>query len=57
MCVVTLMYEGGKQKVDMQEKLINEIAVKHRGMAAGEENGKKGYLLTFLIAYIRDFAA
>jgi alkyldihydroxyacetonephosphate synthase len=51
------MYEGGKQKVDMQEKLINEIAVKHRGMAAGEENGKKGYLLTFLIAYIRDFAA
>lgn len=25
-------------------------------MAGGEENGKRGYLLTFLIAYVRDFA-
>jgi len=25
-------------------------------MAGGEENGKRGYLLTYLIAYIRDFA-
>ena len=25
-------------------------------MAAGAENGMKGYLLTFLIAYVRDFA-
>jgi alkyldihydroxyacetonephosphate synthase len=26
-------------------------------MAAGAENGMKGYILTFLIAYIRDFAS
>ena len=25
-------------------------------MAGGEENGHRGYLLTFLIAYVRDFA-
>ncbi|UYV80185.1 AGPS [Cordylochernes scorpioides] len=25
-----------------------------RGLAAGEENGKRGYMLTFVIAYIRD---
>ena len=25
-------------------------------MAGGAENGKRGYLLTYLIAYVRDFA-
>lgn len=57
MVVVTLMFEGSKKKVDAQEKMINEIAAKYKGMPAGEDNGKKGYLLTFLIAYIRDFAS
>lgn len=33
------------------------IAKKYGGMAAGAENGMKGYLLTYLIAYIRDFAS
>lgn len=33
-----------------------EIAKQFQGMAGGEENGKRGYLLTFLIAYVRDFA-
>ena len=26
-------------------------------MASGEENGKRGYILTFVITYIRDFTA
>lgn len=26
-------------------------------MAAGEENGKSGYFLTYMIGYIRDFVA
>jgi alkyldihydroxyacetonephosphate synthase len=30
-------------------------AKKFNGMAAGAENGMRGYLLTFLIAYMRDF--
>ena len=32
------------------------IAAKYQGMAGGAENGLRGYLLTFLIAYTRDFA-
>jgi len=28
----------------------------HRGILGGEENGRRGYLLTFVIAYARDFA-
>ena len=27
---------------------------KNRGLPAGEENGEKGYMLTFAIAYLRD---
>jgi alkyldihydroxyacetonephosphate synthase len=33
-----------------------EISKKYNGMAGGPENGQKGYLLTYLIAYTRDFA-
>lgn len=33
-----------------------KIAKKYGGMPAGAENGHKGYLLTYLIAYTRDFA-
>ena len=31
------------------------IAKKYGGISAGAENGIKGYQLTFMIAYIRDF--
>ena len=33
-----------------------EIAKKYQGIAAGPENGIKGYQLTYMIAYIRDMA-
>ena len=32
------------------------MAGRHGGFHAGEEAGKRGYLLTFVIAYIRDIA-
>ena len=57
MAVVTLMFEGTPEFTANQEKFINSVAVKYQGMPAGAENGQKGYLLTFLIAYIRDFAS
>lgn len=38
------------------EKEVLEIAVSLGGLSAGEENGKRGYMLTFVIAYIRDCA-
>ncbi|XP_065190738.1 alkyldihydroxyacetonephosphate synthase, peroxisomal-like [Sycon ciliatum] len=51
----TLLFEGTKEEVAIQEKRVYSIAAQFRGMAGGEENGRRGYLLTFLIAYIRDF--
>jgi alkyldihydroxyacetonephosphate synthase len=55
MVAVTLVFEGPKQQVEQQEKTVYRLAKMHRGMKGGEENGKRGYLLTFGIAYIRDF--
>lgn len=40
-----------------KSNLINnylKIFRKKRGLPAGEENGEKGYMLTFAIAYLRD---
>jgi len=55
LAVATLLFEGSKEEVEYQKKLLYEIAATHSGMRAGAENGKRGYQLTFLIAYIRDF--
>jgi alkyldihydroxyacetonephosphate synthase len=55
MVAVTLVFEGSKEEVDRQEKLVYQLAKKHKGFKGGAENGKRGYLLTFGIAYIRDF--
>jgi len=56
MVACTLVFEGTAQEVKRQESNVYEIAAKHNGMKAGAENGKRGYLLTYNIAYIRDFA-
>jgi len=55
MVAVTLVFEGTKPEVDRQEKMVYRLAKRHKGMKGGAENGKRGYLLTFGIAYIRDF--
>lgn len=53
MCVATLVFEGEADDVKRQEQQINRIAAKYAGLAAGAENGERGYVLTFVIAYIR----
>lgn len=53
MCVVTLLLEGGKKQVDSLEAEIMELGQQLGGISAGEENGKRGYMLTFVIAYLR----
>lgn len=53
----TLLMEGNTDDVDAMSKKTYAIAAKHQGMPAGEENGVKGFLLTYLICYIRDFAS
>lgn len=42
--VATLLFEGDKEDVERQEKLIYEIAHQHSGLKAGETNGQKGYV-------------
>src|SRR5690606_21921358 len=51
----TFVFEGGKREVAQQRRDVMKLAKRHRGMAAGAENGRRGYELTFGIAYIRDF--
>jgi alkyldihydroxyacetonephosphate synthase len=55
MVACTLLFEGSRAEVAEQESALFRIARKHGGLRAGAENGKRGYELTFAIAYIRDF--
>ncbi len=55
MVALTIVYEGTAREVREQQRTLKRIAKKHRGFQAGEENGKRGYAMTFAIAYIRDF--
>ena len=55
MVASTIVMEGTKEEVIQQKKTVFRIAKKHKGISAGAETGKKGYMLTFGIAYIRDF--
>jgi alkyldihydroxyacetonephosphate synthase len=55
MVACTLVYEGSRREVRGQEESVRQLARRHGGMRAGAENGKRGYQLTFGIAYIRDF--
>lgn len=53
MCVATLLFEGDADDVKRNQNAINVIAAKYGGIPAGAINGERGYLLTFVIAYIR----
>lgn len=57
MCVATLLMEGNvAADVAAQERKIYKIAEKYGGVPAGQTNGERGYMLTFVIGYIRDLA-
>ena len=55
MVACTLVFEGTRDDVDRQQKDVYAIAARHGGMKAGAEGGRRGYQLTYSIAYIRDF--
>ena len=55
MVACTLVFEGSADEVARQEQTVRRLASPLGGMRAGAENGRKGYELTFGIAYIRDF--
>jgi alkyldihydroxyacetonephosphate synthase len=55
MVAVTLVFEGTREEVVRQERDVYRLAKRHGGFRGGAENGRRGYMLTFGIAYIRDF--
>ncbi len=55
MVALTLVFEGTRTEVEQQKRDVYRIAERHGGMKAGDENGRRGYQLTYSIAYIRDF--
>jgi alkyldihydroxyacetonephosphate synthase len=55
MVACTLLFEGNRPDVSRQQATVYRIARRHGGSKAGAENGRRGYQLTFSIAYIRDF--
>lgn len=55
MVACTLVFEGTRSEVERQQEEIYRIGKKNKGMKAGGENGRRGYQLTYSIAYIRDF--
>jgi len=56
MVAATLLFEGGHEEMKVLQKKVYAIASKFNGIPGGEENGRRGYFLTYMIAYIRDFA-
>lgn len=57
MVACTILYEGDRENVNYQKKVLAKIAPRYGGMFAGAESGKSGYILTYAIAYIRDIGA
>jgi alkyldihydroxyacetonephosphate synthase len=55
MVAATLLFEGTAAEIRAQETAVYSIAARHGGMKAGAENGIRGYFLTYMIAYMRDF--
>lgn len=53
MVVATLSFEGDTDEVNRHQKILNKIAEKFGGIPAGGTNGERGYILTFVIAYVR----
>lgn len=44
---------GRQEQVEAQEQKIYAIASQYGGIPAGNSSGERGYILTFVIAYIR----
>lgn len=57
MVAATIVYAGSKTEVQEQKKRVKKLMQRYGGLQGGASNGKGGYVLTYLIAYIRDFLA
>ncbi|MFT4110819.1 FAD-binding oxidoreductase [Propionicimonas sp.] len=57
MVAATIVYEGSDAEVAVQEKVVAQTARQFGGIQGGSGNGERGYMLTYAIAYLRDFLA
>lgn len=57
MVAATIVMEGSREEVDYQQENLYRLASRYHGIAGGADAGRRGYLLTYAIAYIRDFVA
>lgn len=55
MCLCTIVYEGTAKQVEHEKSIIAHFCKKYNGFRAGGDNGRRGYFLTFMIAYLRDY--
>jgi alkyldihydroxyacetonephosphate synthase len=55
MVAATIVMEGTAKEVAYQKSNIYPLARKFQGLATGATNGQRGYMLTYAIAYLRDF--
>ncbi|PSB03017.1 FAD-binding oxidoreductase [Merismopedia glauca] len=55
MVAATIVMEGAAEEVAYQQTNIYALAKKFQGLATGATNGQRGYMLTYAIAYLRDF--
>ena len=55
MVAATAVFEGTKAEVAEQQRRVYAVCAQHGGVKAGADNGIRGYFLTYMIAYLRDF--
>lgn len=55
LCAATVVMEGTKEEVAYQDAILKKLAKEFGGVIGGATNGQRGYMLTYAIAYIRDF--
>lgn len=55
MVACTVVFEGSRGEVKTQRKHVYALAKQQGGLAGGSSNGRRGYMLTYGIAYIRDW--
>lgn len=56
MTACTMLFEGDEEVQKQAHAAIIKLGKQFGGLVGGPENGLRGYLLTFLIAYTRDIA-
>ncbi len=55
MVACTAVMEGNATEVGQQARTLHRLTPRFGGLSGGAEGGKRGYRVTFAIAYIRDF--